>query len=382
MVDAALVDAVVVAGVVIARLLAPLLIPTLPLPGILLCLVLDANDREVLETFTEADLSGYQSADKALDVFYLTIAMLSVLRNWTHWTAVQVARWLFYYRLVGVTIFEFTDWRPVLLLFPNTFEYFFVFYEVLRSRWVVDRVSGRFFVAAAATIWVVVKLPQEYWIHVLHLDFTDLLKTTVFGVGKDASWGEAIAHRPAALVILALAVAGAVPAARALVRALAPAPDKVRDLKPAPLPGDMDEAHERASWMAALWRVLDSHLVEKIVLVTLISVIFAQALAEVPATPLEITGAVAAVVTFNAFLGARRARAGRSLESAVWSFAGLALLNAAVVASVQLLLGRRAGGLDPGFALFLLLMLTLLVTMYDRFRPVYEVRFSIYTRAP
>ena len=70
-----------------------------------------------------------------MDVYYLAIAYLSTLRNWTSRPAFRVARFLYFYRLVGVVAFELTQWRPLLLIFPNTFEYFFIAYEVVRLRW-------------------------------------------------------------------------------------------------------------------------------------------------------------------------------------------------------------------------------------------------------
>ena len=44
----------------------------------------------------------YQSFDKALDIYYLSIAYTTTLRNWTSEPAFRVAQFLFYYRLVGV----------------------------------------------------------------------------------------------------------------------------------------------------------------------------------------------------------------------------------------------------------------------------------------
>src|SRR4029453_5647865 len=95
------------------------------------------------------------------------------LRNWTNGSAVGVARFLYFYRLVGVTAFELTDWRPLLLIFPNTFEYFFIAYEIIRLHRDPNRRSPLFWVIPAAAIWIFVKLPQEYWIHVAQLDVTD-----------------------------------------------------------------------------------------------------------------------------------------------------------------------------------------------------------------
>ncbi len=69
-------------GVVIVRLLLPLLIPRFPLPAIVACLVVDGVDQTIFQTFGY-DPPGYQGYDKAMDVYYLAIAYLATLRNWT-----------------------------------------------------------------------------------------------------------------------------------------------------------------------------------------------------------------------------------------------------------------------------------------------------------
>src|SRR4051794_12887256 len=159
-------DRAIVAAIVLARLALPLLIPRIPLV-ILGALVLDALDNSLLGWFTAVDLGpdgSYQSVDKALDIYYLAIAYLSTLRNWTSRPAFHVGQALFYYRLVGVLAFEALDSRAMLLVFPNTFEYFFIAYEALRTRFDPQRCSARWWVLLAAAIWIVIKLPQEYWI--------------------------------------------------------------------------------------------------------------------------------------------------------------------------------------------------------------------------
>ena len=70
-----------------------------------------------------------------MDIFYLSIAYLAAMRNWDNLHAFAVARFLFYYRLVGAFTFEVTHDPAVLLVFPNTFEYFFIAYEAIRTRW-------------------------------------------------------------------------------------------------------------------------------------------------------------------------------------------------------------------------------------------------------
>ena len=194
----------IVAAVILARLLVPLLIFKYPLPAILACLVIDAADQSIFQAVVpDADLSGYQSYDKALDIYYLTLAYISTLRNWTSQFAVSIVRFLLYYRLVGVVLFELTQERWFLFIFPNTFEYVFIFYEAVRVRWDPTRMSKRLLLGATAFIWIVIKLPQEWWIHIAQLDTTDLVQEQIFGVPAGTSWVDTFAQRPYVLVVFA-----------------------------------------------------------------------------------------------------------------------------------------------------------------------------------
>jgi hypothetical protein len=173
--DAAVADQLIFWLVVSGRLFLPLFIPRFPLPAILVCLTLDGIDQTIYQQFTDLDLTGYQGYDKALDVYYLTVAYLATLRNWTNGFAFEVSRFLLYYRLAGVVLFELLHWRALLLIFPNTFEYFFIVYEAIRLRWDPQRLSRETVLLLAAAIWIFIKLPQEYWIHIAKLDTTDLV---------------------------------------------------------------------------------------------------------------------------------------------------------------------------------------------------------------
>ena len=76
-------------AVVGARFVLPLFIPRWPLPAIIACLVLDGIDQSIFQWFGY-DPPGYQSYDKAMDVFYLAIAYLATLRNWQSLPAFRV----------------------------------------------------------------------------------------------------------------------------------------------------------------------------------------------------------------------------------------------------------------------------------------------------
>lgn len=368
-------DGLILAAVVLTRVAVPLAIPRYPLPAMLTALVIDGIDQTIFQTFTSLDLSGYQSYDKALDVYYLSIAYVATLRNWTNFTAFRVSWFLYYYRLVGVVLFELSQLRWLLLVFPNTFEYFFDFYEAVRTRWDPRRMSAGLLVGAAAFIWIFIKLPQEWWIHVAQLDMTDFLKESVFGVPADSSWTEAIAANPT-VVIVALLVAAALGllAWWVITRRLPPADRPFTlDADAHQPPVDKVAIRQRRDRLAETF--LDRELLEKIVLVALVSVIFGRMLPGVEESPLAIAIGVAAVILVNTAVSEYFIRRGRRWGSVIHQFGLMLVLNVVIVAVPGSLL-RLLGAEPLQHALVFVLLLTLIVTLYDRYRPVHLTRFS------
>jgi hypothetical protein len=330
-------DRVVVAAIVLARLALPLLIPRIPLV-IVAALVLDGIDNSLLAHFTSVDLGPhgpYQSFDKALDIYYLAIAYLATMRNWTSAPAFRIGRFLFYYRLVGVVAFELFSSRAMLLVFPNTFEFFFIAYEGLRTRWDPDGWPGRFWLDVAGGIWVFIKLPQEYWIHVAQLDFTETV--------TDHPWFGILCV--AGLVVLA-----------SLVWFV------VRPRMPEPLPGWRFTAPalpaappRRATGLP--WRELG----EKSLLLALLALLVAEILPSVHLTALDIALGVAALVAAN-------------LAIATWAGRGVHFAVLLAVNFVVIYAGSRAlsdrGSLPVATGLFFAYLTTLIVVLYDTYRPV------------
>jgi len=346
----------VFAAVVGARFLLPLLIPKYPLPAVVSCLILDGIDQTIFQTLGY-DPPGYQGYDKAMDMYYLAIAYLSTLRNWTNDSAVGVARFLYFYRLVGVVAFELTDWRPMLLIFPNTFEYFFIAYEIVRLGWNPRRFGLRFWVWTAAAIWVFVKLPQEYWIHIAQRDFTDTL--------------EQLPWLGPTLIVLILAAAAVF---WFVVWPRLPERDHSWHIAADPLPAGIDTAAGRSRWIAAHGRVLSIATVEKVVLVGFLSIIYGQVLPDRRSTELQLFLGIAAFVVVNAAISLWMARRGRSLDSALLAFGARVLVNVGLVLLSAWLLGRGDGELNPGNGLFFIVLLSLITLLDDRFRPVHDVR--------
>jgi len=350
---------IVFVAVVGARFLVPLLIPRYPLPAILAALILDGVDQTIFQAFGY-DPPGYQGYDKAMDLYYLAIAYLSTMRNWTSEPAVRVSRFLYFYRLVGVLVFELSGWRPFLLIFPNTFEYFFIAYEAYRLFWNPARVALRTWVLTAAAIWIFVKLPQEWWIHVAQLDFTDTV--------AEVWWfGPAVVVAVIAVCLVYWFV----------VRPRQPAPDWSWHYAADPLPANAVSVAARNHWVAAHGRLLSTGTIEKVVLVGLLWVIYSQVLPGTLTTDFRLFLGTATFVVVNAAVSLWVARSARGSESILVAFGVRVLLNAGLVVLAGWLLARTGGSLNYGNALFFVLLLSLLTLLDDRYRPIYERRFDI-----
>jgi hypothetical protein len=330
-------DQALITAIILVRLALPLAIPRFPLM-ILAALVLDAVDGSILEQFSSVDTGPggpYQSFDKALDIYYLAIAYLAAMRNWTSVAAVRVARFLYYYRLVGVLAFELTGERAMLLIFPNTFEFYFIAYEALRSRYDPDGWSARFWVLVAGGLWVFVKLPQEYWIHVAQLDFTDAV--------ADHPWfGVLCALGVLALVLVAVFV--------------------VRPRMPEPWPWRFAAGAPPVVSGAPGWR----ELLEKSFLLALISVIFAEILPSVRLSGLDVAISMVVLVAANTWIVRRHPALG---------FVARLGLNLVLIYFGSRWLSDR-GDFPFATGLFFAYLTTLIVGLYDAYRPVFGARFE------
>ncbi|WP_329477542.1 hypothetical protein OG555_36430 [Kribbella sp. NBC_01484] len=342
--------------VVLARFALPLFIPKFPLPAIIACLLLDGVDQSIFQWFG-FDPPFYQSYDKAMDVFYLSIAYLASLRNWTNPGAVKISRFLFFFRQIGVVAFELTGARALLLLFPNTFEYFFIAYEGVRTRRNPLRYSFKFWVIVAAAIWIFVKLPQEYWIHIAQLDLTDTI--------RDVPW-----FLPA-LIVAVLALLAVL---YFFVRPRLSPADWAWRFRADPLPEGIDEAHERAAYQAAHRKVFDSTTLEKTFLIGLISIIYGEVLPGVESSNLELFLGIAVFVVINAAIGLWAAKRGYSWDSAAVSFGVVFATNVVLVVLADVLLSRGPGQLHLVDALFFIFLFSILATLYDRYRPIADYR--------
>ena len=356
-------DELIFVAVLVLRLGVPLLIPRFPLPAILAALVIDAADQTVFQNYTDLNLDSYQGYDKALDVYYLTVAYLSTIRNWADPFAFRTVQFLWYYRLVGVLLFELTGARALLIIFPNTFEYFFIAYEFVRLWWNPARLTRRQVLTTAAMIWIFIKLPQEWWLHIAQLDFTDFMKEDVFGVTVDTSWADAISENLWFVVLLAVVVA-LLAIAISRLRTTLPAPDHAFSF-------DVDATLDREQVTAApdpSWQpVVSWYMFEKIALVSMVTTIFALVIPGVDVSVLGVVLPVAFIIVVNAFASTWFARRGRDWASIGTEFMVLAVVNIGASLGFMALARRSDDSINETAALFFVLLLTLIVTMFDRY---------------
>ena len=152
--------------IVAYRLLVPLTIFRWPFLGAVLSILADALDIVIVTLMIRylhaGDVWSYHEFDKYLDTYYLFIEWI-VAQRWAglpRWTA----NVLFLYRVIGVVLFEVTDARWLLLVFPALFDFFFLYYA-FASEYVpwYEVTPRRLFLWLA--VLLVPKLAQEYAIH-------------------------------------------------------------------------------------------------------------------------------------------------------------------------------------------------------------------------
>jgi hypothetical protein len=113
-----------------------------------------------------------------------------------------------------------------------------------------------------------------------------------------------------------------------------------------------------------------------------VTIIFAEVLPTVLVSPLHLAYGVALIIIANTAVSEWLVRHGVEWHSVVRNFAVMAVVNAAILGLFSIILPGMNVALDAPATLFGLLLLTLLVTLYDRFRPYYDARREMEGEAP
>lgn len=157
--------------VLLSRLLIPLLILKRPLLGSILATVADNVDILIFNVLGDG-ISGnaYNMLDKGLDMFTLSL-MAWVIFKETNLKVRLVGLWLFWYRLVGFVIYEILQDRLILFVFPNIFEFFAIAWFALKAAGKDELMNNRNFVIFVLIVCTILKLWQEYALHIVQFGF-------------------------------------------------------------------------------------------------------------------------------------------------------------------------------------------------------------------
>lgn len=111
--------------IAIVRILGSLPVLIWPFPGAIIAMLTDQSDLFMMNLIHAGGVRNYQEFDKWLDQVY----MLTFLAVAVRWRPIprNIAIILYAYRLTGVVAFEASGERDVLFVFPNLFEFWFVF---------------------------------------------------------------------------------------------------------------------------------------------------------------------------------------------------------------------------------------------------------------
>ena len=232
--------------------------------------------------------------------------------------------------------------------------------------------SKKLLLGAAALIWIAIKLPQEYLLHIALIDTTDWLKTALFQTPADASWSGALQARPLVLAgVFAVAALFYIGVRRIVAGRLPPADRRAAFSADAHGPTFAEE-EVRSAVAREASSIVDVALIEKIVLVTLVCISFAQVLpGAVQTTNLQFAISVTIAVTINTALSHWLARRGFGWAFSLRQFIVMGAVNSGFILIYAALRAMVARPLKLGNAFFFALFLTLLITLFDRYRQVY-----------
>ena len=156
--------------VIALRLVVPLTILRWPLAGGIVAMVLDGLDVVLVDAlaraFGEPPEFGpiYAQLDKVLDTWYLTLELI-VTRRWHESLLRRTALVLYVWRLVGAILFELTDIHPILVVFPNLFENFYLYILIMwrLAPRLVPRTLGQLLIVLV--VLYIPKAIQEWLLH-------------------------------------------------------------------------------------------------------------------------------------------------------------------------------------------------------------------------
>ncbi|CAN5834535.1 hypothetical protein BH24CHL4_BH24CHL4_26390 [soil metagenome] len=192
--------------------------------------------------------------------------------------------------------------------------------------------TKRLLIGAAVFIWTFIKLPQKYWIHIAHLDTTDLIKEKLFGVPADSPFSEIIADNVHFFIGLWVLLGTAAAGINLLIKDKLPAAGWKLAFDAEARGRDVTD--EQIELQAASMRghVFTIKLLETIALLSLVMIIFTRIIPGTASKPSEQAIGIAVFIILDTvvseFVTRRR---GYAWDSAIGGFVVNVLVNGAIV---------------------------------------------------
>jgi hypothetical protein len=123
-------------------------------------------------------------------------------------------------------------------------------------------------------------------------------------------------------------------------------------------------------------QIVDGALIEKVVLTSLVALSFAQVLSEVRASSLMLVLGVGAIVIVNTTISHWIARRRFGWGVTIGQFWLLAAVNTILILGYSVIRTALDQPVRVPNAFFFVLLLTLLLTLFDRYRQIYLIRFG------
>ena len=148
--------------IALIRLTGSLLVLRWALMGAVLAIIIDFSDLFWMGFLDLGGVPNYQAFDKWLDLIYM-FAFFTVAMKWSGYDR-SIAIVLFVFRMIGFAVFELTHIRFLLFLFPNVFEFWFLF-VVARKHYRLQQVMTLKNICLVLLICLILKLGQEWILH-------------------------------------------------------------------------------------------------------------------------------------------------------------------------------------------------------------------------
>ncbi len=172
--------------IIVYRFLVPLTILRWPFWGSILAVFADNFDVIIADAMGVTDYTLYNPIDKIMDT-YMYILMGMVAWKWTNLFARKLVLGLLAYRIAGVVIYEVllimfpaTNFQWLLFVFPNLFVFVFFYVVFFQTFFKKEVLTNWRDAIIPVLVLLVLKLAQEYMLHVAKFPIYDTIKTYIF----------------------------------------------------------------------------------------------------------------------------------------------------------------------------------------------------------